>query len=74
MLLPFSIRVTEWPPVWIKYSVYQAYYIFHERLSVCVCASFSFGFEGKMWDLIVLVPDHCLCFHFTCDTHRLSSN
>ena len=23
------------------------------------------GFEGKMWDLIVSVPDHCLSFYFT---------
>ena len=23
-----------------------------------------FGFEGKMWDLIVSVPDHCLFFYF----------
>ena len=23
-----------------------------------------FGFEGMMWDLIVLVPDHCLSFYF----------
>ena len=21
-------------------------------------------FEGRMWDLIVLVPDHCLSFYF----------
>ena len=21
-------------------------------------------FEGRMWDLIVSVPDHCLSFHF----------
>ena len=34
--------------------------VFRERLSICVCASFPFGFEGWMWDLIVLVPDHCL--------------
>ena len=27
---------------------------------VCVCASFPFGFEGGMWDLIVLVAaDYC---------------
>ena len=26
---------------------------------------FSFGFEGRMWDLIVSVPDHCLSFYFT---------
>ena len=22
------------------------------------------GFEGRMWDLIVSVPDHCLSFYF----------
>ena len=27
-----------------------------------VNASFPFGFEGGLWDLIVLVPDHCLSF------------
>ena len=36
--------------------------ILHGRLSVCECA---FGFEVGMWDLIVLVPDHCLSFYFT---------
>ena len=24
----------------------------------------EFGFEGRMWDLIVSVPDHCLSFYF----------
>ena len=24
-----------------------------------------FGFEGRMWDLIVSVPDHCLYFYFS---------
>ena len=24
-----------------------------------------FGFEGRMWDLIVSVPDHCLSFYFS---------
>ena len=24
----------------------------------------SFDFEGRMWDLIVSVPDHCLSFYF----------
>ena len=23
-----------------------------------------FGFEGRMWDLTVSVPDHCLSFYF----------
>ena len=25
----------------------------------------SFGFEGRIWDLIVSVPDHCLSFYYT---------
>ena len=39
--------------------------VFRERLSACVCASFLFGFEGGMFNLIVLVPDHCFSFYFT---------
>ena len=27
---------------------------------VCEYLSFPFGFEGGMWDLIVLIPDHTL--------------
>ena len=26
--------------------------------------SFPFGFEGRIWDLIVSVADHCLSFYF----------
>ena len=26
---------------------------------------FPFDFEGRMWDLIVSVPDHCLSFYFS---------
>ena len=25
---------------------------------------FPVGFEGRIWDLIVSVPDHCLSFYF----------
>ena len=25
----------------------------------CVCPSFPSGIEGRMWDTIVLIPDHC---------------
>ena len=32
-------------------------------LSIYVFSYFPFGFEGRMWDLIVLVPDHCLSFY-----------
>ena len=27
-------------------------------------SSLDFDFEGRMWDLIVSVPDHCLSFYF----------
>ena len=29
-----------------------------------VCPSFHFGIEGGMWDVIVLIPDHCLSIYF----------
>ena len=32
---------------------------------------FPFGFEGRIWDLIVSVPDHCLSFYF--DTPKFPS-
>ena len=35
-----------------------------QLLSVYVVSSFPFGFEGRIWDLIVSVPDHCLSFYF----------
>ena len=31
---------------------------------------FPFGFEGRMWDLIVSVPDHCLSFYIEMNTLR----
>ena len=30
----------------------------------CSFSYFPFGFEGRIWDLIVSVPDHCLSFYF----------
>ena len=30
----------------------------------CVCPSFLFGIEGRMWDDIVLIPDYCLSIYF----------
>ena len=29
-----------------------------------VCPSFPFGFVGGIWDLVVLIPDHCLSIYF----------
>ena len=37
---------------------------FRKLLSVYVFSYFPFGFEGRIWDLIVSVPDHCLSFYF----------
>ena len=37
---------------------------FRKLRSIYVFSYFPFGFEGRMWDLIVSVPDHCLSFHF----------
>ena len=36
---------------------------FRKLLSIYVLGYFPFGFEGRMWDLIVSVPDHCLSFY-----------
>ena len=35
-------------------------------VNCCQFMYLAFGFEGKMWDLIVSVPDHCLSFYFEC--------
>ena len=35
---------------------------FRKLLSIHVFRYFPFGFEGRIWDLIVSVPDHCLSF------------
>ena len=37
---------------------------FRKLPSIYVLSYFPFGFEGRMWDLIVSVPDHCLSFYF----------
>ena len=37
---------------------------FRKLLSIYVFSYFPFGFEGRTWDLIVSVPDHCLSFYF----------
>ena len=37
---------------------------FHKLLSIYVFSYFPFGFEGRIWDLIVSVPNHCLSFDF----------
>ena len=43
---------------------YVAASAFRKLSSIYVFSYFSFGFEGRIWDLIVSVPDHCLSFYF----------
>ena len=37
---------------------------FRKLSSIYVFSYFPFGFEGRIWDLIGSVPDHCLSFYF----------
>ena len=39
---------------------------FRKLPSIYVFSYFSFGLLGRMWDLIVSVPDHCLSFYLAC--------
>ena len=43
-------------------SIWFTVRVFREHLSICVRASFHFGFEIEMWDLIVLIPSHAFLF------------
>ena len=48
---------------------------FVNYLSVYIFSYFPFGFHGRIWDLIVSVPDHCLSFylgHWFMVTQRLT--
>ena len=51
---------------------------FCKRLPICMCASFPFGFEGEMWDLILSIPDCRVSFYVTANiltpnpSHKLS--
>ena len=57
--------MNERAPVWEKLFIWLPVHIFPECLSVCVCASFPFSYEAGKRDLILLVPDYCLSFHFS---------
>ena len=37
---------------------------FRKLSSIYVFSYFPFGFEGRIWGLIVSVPDYCLSFYF----------
>ena len=42
---------------------------FRRLPSIYVFSYFPLGFEGRMWDLIVSVPDRCLSFYFATIEH-----
>ena len=51
-----------WKELFIRFTVTVSFVnVYH----LCMCVSLPFGFESGMWDLIVLVPDHCLYFYFS---------
>ena len=61
MLLPFSNRVAEWPPVWERVVLsINCTCLSWALVKFCMCLSFPFGIEGGMWDVIALIPDHCV--------------
>ena len=45
---------------------------FRKLPSIYVFSYFPFGFEGRMWDLIVSVLDHCLSFYFASVTSKIT--
>ena len=53
--------MTIWERAFIRFTASA----FRKLPSIYVFSYFTFGFEGRMWDLIVSVPDHCLFFYFT---------
>ena len=34
-------------------------------ISICACAPFPFAFKCGVWDLIALLPEHCLSIYFS---------
>ena len=56
--------VAGWPPVCGGgVFVLFAAGAFRGLSSIYVFSYFPFGFEGRIWDLIASVPDHCLSFY-----------
>ena len=49
--------------IWERAVLLFAASAFRKLSSIYVFSYFPFGFEGRIWDLIVSVPDHCLSFY-----------
>ena len=58
--LCYLILITLYIPLAVSVNSFQ-------HLSPCAgfVETFRFGFDGGVWDLIVLVPDYCLSFNFS---------
>ena len=37
---------------------------------VGICQIFPFVIEGRMWDVSVLIPNHCLSIYFSPSSHK----
>ena len=48
-------------------------HVYRESLSIRVCKSFPFGFEGRIWGLIVLILDHSCRFTLTSSSLTLKA-
>ena len=52
--------------------MYLLYHILYGLSEIKYIYNITSGFEIGMWDLFVLVPDHCLSFYFTYFTYCIS--
>ena len=61
----FFIMVAEQPHVWER-AVCLVYWacLSWAFIKFCGCPPFPFGIESRMWDGIVLIPDHCHSVYF----------
>ena len=66
MLLLYLVRIAEWSPVCLgKSCSFGLLYMSFLNVYQMLCVShFPFGIECGMWDVIVLIPDHCISIYF----------
>ena len=57
-----KVTTLSYRPEWSYWPYNSA---FRKLSSIYVFSYFPFVFEGRIWDPIVSVPDHCLSFYFT---------
>ena len=52
--------------VFILWFTYYVHSVYRARVPFVNCCQFMYlvGFEDRIWDLIVSVPNHCLSFYF----------